>query len=396
MVMAISRRSGMSGLFWSHPSCGGRIEAAPGRWCFGASGNRRALEFGRLYGPGLAGLGLSPDQLVIVTGRRDADCLWAMEQGLSSRRLAAVIGVVDDADLIASRRLSLAAAAHRTWCLLLPTQHGREPSAAEHQMAYQDSTEPAWAIETKNFWGDRAGSSRSSVTGMAEPETGPWSGIMRRIVSIWLPQWALRPRGAVAQTRKPRASLPLTEQAEAQPPTALDKKKPLALTATVKNVQQLTAVNEAARAAGLSPGMTLTHARALVPDIATAPADPEADRIGLERLADWCGRYSPSHGIDRYEGLWGDTWFLGDDGLWIDVTGCAHLFGGEQALLADLEHRLAGFGIRHRLGLAETLGAAWAVARCSRDRIVDPGDLRQAWVICQSRSAASAGDRHPA
>ncbi|MGI9491739.1 MAG: ImuA family protein, partial [Geminicoccaceae bacterium] len=96
-------------------------------WC---QRQRDVLEFGRLYGPGLRELGLSPDRLIMVTGRRDADCLWAMEQGLGSRSLVAVIGAVDRVDLIASRRLSLASSAHRTHCLLLPSAHGLEPSAA--------------------------------------------------------------------------------------------------------------------------------------------------------------------------------------------------------------------------------------------------------------------------
>ena len=96
-------------------------------WC---QRQRDALEFGRLYGPGLRDLGLPPDRLLMVTARRDADCLWAMEQGLTSRSLLAVVGLVDHAGLIASRRLSLAASAHRTFCFLLPIHHGREPSAA--------------------------------------------------------------------------------------------------------------------------------------------------------------------------------------------------------------------------------------------------------------------------
>jgi len=96
-------------------------------WC---QRQRDALEFGRLYGPGLHDLGLSPDHLLMVTARRDADCFWAMEQGLASRSLLAVVGLVDHVSLIASRRLSLAASAHRTFCFLLPIQHGREPSAA--------------------------------------------------------------------------------------------------------------------------------------------------------------------------------------------------------------------------------------------------------------------------
>ncbi|MGI9502216.1 MAG: ImuA family protein [Geminicoccaceae bacterium] len=96
-------------------------------WC---QRQRDALEFGRLYGPGLRDLGLPPDRLLMVSAKRDADCLWAMEQGLASRSLLAVVGLVDHAGLIASRRLSLASSAHRTFCFLLPVHHGREPSAA--------------------------------------------------------------------------------------------------------------------------------------------------------------------------------------------------------------------------------------------------------------------------
>lgn len=87
-------------------------------------------EFGRLYGPGLKALGLPPERFLMVTGKRDADCLWAMEQGLASRSLLAVVGQVDQASLIASRRLSLAASVHSTFCFLLPVHHGRDPSAA--------------------------------------------------------------------------------------------------------------------------------------------------------------------------------------------------------------------------------------------------------------------------
>ena len=158
--------------------------------------------------------------------------------------------------------------------------------------------------------------------------------------------------------------------------TARDDDAPSVLTAAVRNVRQVTAANEAARRHGVSPGMTLTHARALMPDIATASADPDADRIGLEALADWCGRYSPLAGVDHRDGLWSDDGFSGDDGLWIDISGCAHLFGGETALLADLSGRLTRFGIQHGLGLAETIGAAWAIARCRpASPIIPPGEL---------------------
>jgi len=174
---------------------------------------------------------------------------------------------------------------------------------------------------------------------------------MPRIISIWLPTLALR--GALARAKTPPASSPSTGQ---------DETRPLALIATVKNAQVLTVVDDVAAAAGLTPGMTLSHARALIPDIETAPADPEGDHAALEKLADWCGRYSPSFGVDdSARDCAGD-----DHGLWIDSTGSAHLFGGEEAMLADLGDRLDRFDLRHRLGLADTLGAAWALARYSR------------------------------
>ncbi|MEA2782518.1 MAG: protein ImuB, partial [Rhodospirillaceae bacterium] len=51
------------------------------------------------------------------------------------------------------------------------------------------------------------------------------------------------------------------------------------------------------------------------------------------------------------------------NGLWLDITGCAHLFGGEAALLADLRHRLRGLGCHMRAAAADSTGAAWAAAR---------------------------------
>ncbi len=152
----------------------------------------------------------------------------------------------------------------------------------------------------------------------------------------------------------------------------LDEVRPFALTAAVNGAQLLTAISPAAEEGGLSPAMTLAHARALIPDVRTAGADPDADRLALGRLADWCGRYSPATGVDSSSGV------VGDHGLWIDVTGCCHLFGGEQGLLDDLDHSLTRMGIDHRLGMASTLGAAWAIARFhSETPIVQPRDLFQ-------------------
>lgn len=106
-----------------------------------------------------------------------------------------------------------------------------------------------------------------------------------------------------------------------------------------------------AGSAGILPGMTLADARALLPDIVVRPADPAGDAAMLAKLADWCGRYTP----------W--TASEGEGGIWLDITGCAHLAGGEAALLADLVFHLEKFGFATQAGCADTPGAAWAAAR---------------------------------
>lgn len=122
------------------------------------------------------------------------------------------------------------------------------------------------------------------------------------------------------------------------------------------------ACNARALTEGIREGESLADVRARVPGLLTQPADPAGDHAALEALALWCGRYGPAVNTD------------GPRGLWIDISGVAHLFGGEAELLADLARRLTGFGLTARLGLASTLAAAHALAcyspsRRSRDRI---------------------------
>jgi protein ImuB len=87
-------------------------------------------------------------------------------------------------------------------------------------------------------------------------------------------------------------------------------------------------------------------------------ADPQADRALLEAVADWCDRYTPLVGLDP------------SDGLLLDVSGCAHLFGGERALGEDILARLARQGLRAEIGLADTVGCAWAIARYGETPLV--------------------------
>ena len=125
----------------------------------------------------------------------------------------------------------------------------------------------------------------------------------------------------------------------------------------------MAALNPAGRSAGLRPGQSLAGARALLPSLRTCPREPEAERQALERLCDWAARYSPWVALDEGPAVGGEA------GLWLDVTGCAHLFGGEGQLLEDIWRRAAALGLTLRIGLADTPGAAWALARFSQSQV---------------------------
>jgi len=171
---------------------------------------------------------------------------------------------------------------------------------------------------------------------------------MRRVMYLFLPGWPidrLRRLGSVPNTGAP------AEEA------------PFATTVTVAGRCLIAAVNPAAMAAGLAPGMPLADALSFLPDLATAAAEPADDAAALNRLAEWCGRYSPWTAPD------------GIDGVKLEITGCAHLWGGEAALAADLARRLSRRGIAHRIAVAGSLGATWALARfaAGADQAMLPG-----------------------
>jgi protein ImuB len=138
---------------------------------------------------------------------------------------------------------------------------------------------------------------------------------------------------------------------------------PLALLAETAHGPRIAAVNHAAREAGVRPGTMLADARALCPVLATTPSDPAGDLALLESLAVWAQRWGPWSAIDP------------PDGMIIDVTGAAHLFGGERALIADARALFAGRGFKTRLAIAPTAGAAWALAHHAPDgTVLDPDD----------------------
>lgn len=140
---------------------------------------------------------------------------------------------------------------------------------------------------------------------------------------------------------------------------AVDPARPFVLVAPGAGGARITALNQAAAATGLAVGELLANARAQARGLQARDADPAADATALRRLAVWCLRYSPRvMACDEASG---------GAGIFIDITGCAHLFGGEAALCADLARRLRDFGLAPRLALAGTAGAAWALAHYGHD-----------------------------
>ena len=137
---------------------------------------------------------------------------------------------------------------------------------------------------------------------------------------------------------------------------------------------RIAAVNTAAQAAGVDPGLTLPDARAVCPILKAVEADRAADQACLNHLVVWCRRYTPWVAAETVN----DT--DGSAGMWLDVTGCTHLFGGERATLDDLSVRLGKLGFATRLGLADTPGAAWAaahhLARARTPALIPEGDHR--------------------
>jgi protein ImuB len=113
----------------------------------------------------------------------------------------------------------------------------------------------------------------------------------------------------------------------------------------------LVAVDDAASRCGLHTGLALTQARAMHPALDAVPEDMAADAQLLDAIADWCLRYTPLVACDP------------PDGLLLDITGCAHLYGGEAALIADLSARLERAGLAFSIAVAGSIGAAYAAAR---------------------------------
>ncbi len=152
----------------------------------------------------------------------------------------------------------------------------------------------------------------------------------RRILSLWFPRL-----GAERCLRQDRGLAP----------------RPFAVVGDVQNAQVLVSLSAEAEEAGLQRGQPLRDARAMCPALDTRLQNPGLDASFLALLRRWAGKFSPWVSEEPPESLV------------LDLTGCAHLFGGEEALLAEVEADCGALGLTVRVGIADTVGAAWALAR---------------------------------
>jgi protein ImuB len=147
---------------------------------------------------------------------------------------------------------------------------------------------------------------------------------------------------------------------------------PFAVVERAAGTLRLAGVNRAAADAGLDAGMGLSDARSVCPTLLTRPAAPERLAGFVAALARWAERFAPLVGQDQ------------GPSLVLDASGVAHLFGGEQAMLGALVAELAGRGLTARAAIADTKGAAWALAHHgpgnggARTLVAPPGHTRQA------------------
>jgi protein ImuB len=169
--------------------------------------------------------------------------------------------------------------------------------------------------------------------------------VNRRILALWLP---FLPTDRLLRRK---------QKAGSSAPDDL----PLVIVAKDENALRLSAVDARAMRLGLFPGLSLSDARARVPALEVAEADEAADRALLEAVADWCDRLTPLVALDP------------PHGILLDISGCAHLFGSEQALMGEAVGRLRAQGFVVRTAIGGTAAAARALTRHGSNVIVAPG-----------------------
>lgn len=136
------------------------------------------------------------------------------------------------------------------------------------------------------------------------------------------------------------------------------KKLPFVLRTSSHGRMVITSTNVVAEQKGIAKGMPLADAKAIIPELEVMDDQSDLPLKLLNRLAEWCIRFSPIVGIDS------------PDGLLLDASGCPHLWGGEEAYLADIVKKLQNRGYDVRVAIADTIGIAWGMARFGKKPLI--------------------------
>jgi len=173
----------------------------------------------------------------------------------------------------------------------------------------------------------------------------------RRYLAVWFP-WLPSDR--------------LEREKQTSPGVSPEPAPPVVLVEKVGGALRLAAVDPKAMQASLTPGMSLADARARTPLLRTVVHRPNRDDALLTGALEDFGRFTPMIALDL------------PHGLMLDVTGCAHLFGGEAGLMRVVEERAERAGLQIRIALAGTPHCARALARFGPGGLFAPGQDRAA------------------
>jgi protein ImuB len=184
----------------------------------------------------------------------------------------------------------------------------------------------------------------------------------RRILSLWLPRL---PTDRIRLKLRRGSAAPAGDDV-LQGACSDPLRGPCIVVAKQSNALQISALNDAAAGLGLDIGLPLANARAVCPDIKVFDADAAADAEALGHIADWCDRFTPLVALDP------------PHGLLLDITGCAHLFGGEALMLAMVGDALQRRGFVVAAAIAGTPVCARTLTRCVPGRIVATGEESEA------------------
>ncbi|WP_038965757.1 Y-family DNA polymerase, partial [Bradyrhizobium diazoefficiens] len=190
----------------------------------------------------------------------------------------------------------------------------------------------------------------------------------RRILSLWLPRLPIDRiqrffNGGLGKTKAFSSEVGTGSREEN---ASKQKDEPSIVVIKETNALVIHALDDAASRLGLHIGQPLANARAMCPDLRVFDADVVADAKTLSDIADWCDRFTPLVALDP------------PHGLFLDITGCAHLFGGEAALLQTLIRALGRQGFAVSAAIAGTSVCARTLTRQVTGTIVADGGEAEA------------------